>query len=123
MNDHWQSLEQNSTEFDEDLPPTCSIRIAGLMDRDYVFLLSPIELDHNRAIKEIIPLLADDLLLEQSALEVITVYPDHFGNNEFNRFNLRWSHEGPQLFAPTDSTAATVPFLETLLHHSIAFDD
>lgn len=124
MSEFWHELTlDNGADHEEDFTPSCSIRIAGLMDRDYVFLLSPIELDQNRAIKDIIPLLADDLLLEQSALEVVTVYPDQTGTNEFNRYNLRWSEKGPQLVEPNDAAAVTVGFLQTLLDRSIAFDD
>ncbi|BFM07133.1 hypothetical protein [Halioxenophilus aromaticivorans] len=124
MSEQWQGNDTSQMQdYEEDWIPSCSIRLAGLMDRDYVFLVSPAPLDENRAVKELIPLMADDMLLEQSALEIVTVTPDHFGNNEYQRFNLYWTAKGPKLAPPTDNLAATTPFLETLLQHSIPLDD
>jgi len=104
-------------------PLSCTVRIAGLLEKDYLFLISEKAISHQQAINELLPFLADDLLLEQSTIEVVTVHPDALGNKRYRRYTIRWTHQGPQMVPPYDDTPITVQFLETLLSYSVSLDD
>lgn len=98
------------------------IRVAGLIGKDYLLLLSRNTICQQQAISELLPYLADDLLLEHENVEVITVHPDTAGNPLYCRFNIRWFDSGPQLVPLSSGDPKSIPFIETLIQHSISFD-
>lgn len=127
MSDHTPELDLSFTDTaecsDSHLAPLpCSIRVVGMLNKDYLFLISEEAISLQQGMTEILPYLADDLLLEQETIEVITVHPDSLGNKRYRRFEICWYETGPKLVSPSVTTSETIPYLETLLQHSVCLD-
>ncbi|WP_317928785.1 hypothetical protein [Halioxenophilus sp. WMMB6] len=102
----------------------CQIRIASMLNKDYLFLLSDEEISREQAISELIPFLADDILMDQSSTEIITVHCNNLGQRIYRRFDIEWAETGPYLVRPKHRNAIVkIQYLETLLAYSSCMDD
>ena len=123
---HWQTLVNDDAKeklINASQKVNCDIRIAGLLDRDYLFLVSEQELSQSQALSELVSFLADEFLLDQSSTEIITVHLNQLGDRVYRRFDIVWSGLGPMLVRPKARNPINkVQFLETLLACSISID-
>lgn len=126
MAQEWQPLDNNCIKEPPKQPylsVPCEIRIAALIDRDYLFLLSDEEVSEQQILTELIGYMADEILLDQSATDIVTVHLSDAGQRIYRRFDLRWNSQGPLLANSQIATSKRKSqFLETILSCSIGLD-
>ncbi len=102
----------------------CSIRFAKAHNRDYVFIVSVDEIEKSEILKELVAYLSDDVLLEYSSCEIITVHFNQSDNQQYRRFSLQWNEKGAQLVRPKErNRASKVEFLDSLFLSSVSVED
>lgn len=102
----------------------CSIRYAKAHNKDYVFIISFDEVGKADILKELVAYLAEDVLLEHSCCEIITVHFNRSGKQQYRRFSLQWSENGAQLMRPKERNGAyKAEFLDFLFFSSVSVED
>ena len=121
---NYRSFDDSVEEIGQLVPIPCEIRIASMLNKDYLFLVSDFEISREQAIQELIPFLADDILMDHTSTEIIAVHCNNLGQRIYRRFDIEWSSKGPSLVRPKNRNAIIkIQYLETLLAYSSSLDD
>ena len=102
----------------------CQLRIVSLLSKDYIFLVSQEELGLEQAVSELLSFLADDFLLDQDAVEIVSVHADAMECPVYRRFNMVWTERGLKVVPQkAHRPISQIKFLETLLNTSKVVED
>lgn len=105
-------------------PDGICLRYARELGRDYVFIVSAQQIDKTKALTELVVFLSDDILLEDSNTEIISVHFNPQGKRVYRRFSIEWTPAGPTLSRPKSRAGAShIEYLEALFFRSINAED